>query len=645
MNAPLRLLNNRRQRDTRATTALSQQIARLAWLVPLLSFALVIAHQVVEFFWLHDASEFHFLADTLVYGMLGPVIVWFALGWIKRRVMLKEKAENELVHAHAELTSLNHRISFLLNVNQRLAQAPDEDALAQLSLQLLGEATPSLVGSAMIRFDDQHQPMPIEYRGTLEENILTKWHAHLSSRSVKQRCASCQLFAAQRGQDCPALEYLPLNDVSGVVCLTLERNHREFGILGMFLSADAALTEEEKNLLDAITAEISTAFENIRLRTRELTTFHDITEALQLRLDLNGLMNRILNLTMETSNADAGLLVLKESDGTLTPYATAGTLTPALPRETGEGEGWGWLPLVESLIARAMKDASAEPLVATVRGKSGNPISVLCAPMVTDKSAIGAIALMSRQPESVLGRQTRVVAVIAGQAALLAQNARLYAQLENQAILAERGRLAREMHDGLAQTLGYLKMRARQIARWVDAGQTEQAEDALQSLADTADDAYLDLRAAIDGLRLTLDDQPGADFSSRLNRCVASYERQSAQQVELNIDSRAGSALALSAQAHLLGIVQEALTNIRKHANADRVTLTLSAADNQIQLVIQDNGRGFNASSAQADAHHGLRLMRERADLLGADLQITSAPGKGTRVCVELSLQRVAPNG
>ncbi|OGO36105.1 MAG: hypothetical protein A2Z03_08965 [Chloroflexi bacterium RBG_16_56_8] len=599
-----------------APILLSNQIAWLRWLVPLFALLLVLAHQIVERLWFPDDSAFHFAANIIVYGVLGPSIVWLALGWIKRKVAHKEKAEAELVQAHSDLTSLNRRVSFLLHVNQRLAQVSDEDHLAELTLQLPGEAVPAVVSSAMVRFDEHHQPMPIAYRGALDETVLANWHQYLSSQPVQKRCQSCQVHAAQVGQDCPLLQHLPIDDVSGIVCQPLARNDREFGILGMFLHAESKLTDEEQELLDAVTAEISTAFENIRLRTRELTTFYDINETLQLRLDLRGLLNRILHLTMETCNADAGSLALKESDGSLTAHATLGD--------------WGdvdWL----ALATRALGDTNGEATI-TRHGRT----SVLCAPMMGEDGAQGVIVLANRQDAAALRRQTRLISAIAGQAALLAQNAHLYAELENQAILAERGRLAREMHDGLAQTLGYLKMRARQIERWLGAGQSEKASGALHELADTADNAYLDLRAALDGLRLT---SSAPDLAAQLRRCVADFQAQSGQTVALALDSQAGSALSISAQAHLTRIAQESLTNIRKHANATQVRLTLTTSGDRVQLLLEDNGQGFDVGSDEPETHHGLRMMRERASLLGAELQVTSAPGHGTQVRVQIPLK------
>jgi len=582
-------------------------------------------YQAAQYFWMPRSKELELAVEMLLYGVAGPALVWLALGWMQHKAALHEAAEAELVRAHAELTRLNQRISFLLKVNQRLGEADDEETLAGLALQLPGEAVPAVVGCALVRFDDHHQPRPVEYRGALDEAVLTAWHKHLSTQGVRRQCQVCQLRAARPGQLCPVYEHFPLPAADRIICLPLERNGRQFAILGLFIAAGQEMTDAERDLLDALTGEIAIAFENTRLRTQELVTLYDINESLQQRLGFDGLLGRILTRTMQASHADAGLLLLLEPDGSLAPYAASGEW-----REAGS------LPLVESLAAGALRENSGEPVAATLRGQApqANTASVLCAPMLADAGPLGVIVLGSRRQDAFLRQQMRLVSAIASQAALLAENARLYARLEHQAILAERGRLAREMHDGLAQTLGYIKMHAGQIARWLESGQADRANNALHELARTADEAYLDLRATLDGLRLPLAAHAHADFATQLRQLASAFENQSGLTVEVVAEAK--PPLSVPAQAHLLRIVQESLTNIRKHARADHVQLNLTALDDRLRLLIQDDGQGFNPAADPPASHHGLALMRERADLLGAELSVTSAPGGGTQVCVEL---------
>jgi len=595
----------------------------------MLALLLVLIHQTAEYLWFSTSHELHFASALLVYGLIGPAIVWLALGWTQRKVAIKEAAEAELVQTHAELTRLNRRVSFLLQVSQRLGGAADEEALTALLLRLPGEIAPAIVGSALIRFDDQRQPMPVEYQGTLDEAVLTEWHRYLTTQTepLRLRCGACQLRAARIGQFCPLFERLPLQNVGGIVCLPLERNQRPFAMLGLFLAMGHTLTDEERDLLEAVATESAIAFENMRLRTRELAAFYEVNETLQLRLDFDGLMARILNQTMEASQADTGLLLLQNPEGALVTCAT-----------TGDWQSADRLPLIESLAAGALRQGNGEPVIVTLSGQTSEPdtTAVLCAPLLADDGPLGAMVLCSRRRAAFLRQQVRLVSAIARQTALLVQNTRLYARLEHQAILVERSRLAREMHDGLAQTLGYLKMRARQIARWVEAGQTERAGQALDELAQTADEAYLDLRVALDGLRQTLDSRPGTDLATQLRDYVTDFERQTGLPVTLALEPV--PRLSPFRQVHLLRIVQESLSNIRKHAQARHVRLTLTTHEHNLALFIEDNGQGFEVGRDRPDTCHGLRLMRERAHLLGADLQVTSVPGEGTCVHVEVPL-------
>ena len=623
--------NLRRGQAARPPAPLSQQIARLRWQVPLFALLLVLVQQTGKRLWFSGAGTFNLAAEIVLYGLLGPGVVWLALGWIGHQAALKEKAEAELVRTHAELTRLNRRISFLLKVNQRLSEATDEESLSALILQLPGEILPSLVGCSLTRFDEQRQPMPVIYRGAIDEVALAEWHQYLSSPSARQCCAACQSRSAWAGHDqgCPLFQRSPMPDVSRVICLPLERNGREFGALGLFLAEGQTLTDGDRRLMEALISETTVAFENARLRSRELATLYEVNETLQLRLDFDGMMSRILNRTMEASRAEAGLMLLRDAEGVLTPCAT-----------TGDWKGLGRLPVVESLAEGAVREANGEPVVATLHGQPPLPdaITVLCAPMIGDDGPLGAIVLGSFRREAFVRQHMRLVSAIAGQAALLAQNARLYARLEHQAILAERARLAREMHDGLAQTLGYLKMRAGQIARWVETGQNEQAGDALREMAQTANDAYLDLRTALDGLRPPLAPESDIPFAVQLRRLADTFASQSGLTAKVTLEAE--PQLSASAQAHLLRLVQESLTNVRKHAQASHVRLTVTACDERTTLLIEDDGQGFETGGDLPDSTHGLRLMRERADLLGAELQVTSAPGLGTRVRIEVPASR-----
>jgi signal transduction histidine kinase len=201
----------------------------------------------------------------------------------------------------------------------------------------------------------------------------------------------------------------------------------------------------------------------------------------------------------------------------------------------------------------------------------------------------------------------------------------------HQAILDERARLAREIHDGLAQTLAFLKMEASRMQSFLEQGETERLAQSFQGYARTLADAYLDARQAIDDLRR----QPDIDLADWLERAAADFEAVTGTPVEVHLDLE-NSSFPMQVNAQLTRIIQEALTNVRKHSRAAQVAVRLSRSGAGILLEVQDNGCGFTPVLGLPASQYGLRGMRERAESIGADFQVISQLGGGTTVQVRL---------
>ena len=203
----------------------------------------------------------------------------------------------------------------------------------------------------------------------------------------------------------------------------------------------------------------------------------------------------------------------------------------------------------------------------------------------------------------------------------------------NRALLEERARLAREMHDGLAQDLWTARLKQGRLATMVTG---EEQRALAQDVMDAIDTGIADSRQAVMAMRAGSTDAP-------LLEVVKRYVEDFGDRFALDARFEAtGSAPALSArsEAEVLRIVQEALNNIRKHADATVVRVTASATDQGIEIAVRDNGRGF--AQERPTAGFGLISMRERAALIGAELTVRSAPSDGTRVVVTLPV-RMAP--
>ena len=174
------------------------------------------------------------------------------------------------------------------------------------------------------------------------------------------------------------------------------------------------------------------------------------------------------------------------------------------------------------------------------------------------------------------------------------RNAQLYTQLRQSAVLDERFRLSREMHDGVAQTLGYLGMQAERLEQLVERGDTILLPQELKELRRVIADAYLDVRETIDGLRLTVD-QPGG-FVGALETHVEDFTRRTGLPVDCSCVETPPN-LPPDVALHLLRITQEALTNVRRHAGAHHVWVSLARENGSLELTVSDDGQGFDPGS------------------------------------------------
>eukprot|EP01030_Chromulinospumella_sphaerica_P010980 gene10980-10783_t len=217
------------------------------------------------------------------------------------------------------------------------------------------------------------------------------------------------------------------------------------------------------------------------------------------------------------------------------------------------------------------------------------------------------------------------------------ENQRLEGRSRQLAVSEERNLVAQGLHDSIAQGLNFLHLQVQMLEQSLEAGEQEEAAGIVPQLRAGVEESHQDVRELLHNFRARL---PEGNIATSLQETVDKFRRQTGIPAELVADSD-GAPLPREQQLQLLFIVQEALSNVRKHAGATQVKVCLQDRQD-FSLSIDDNGAGFAPEllAQRGEGHVGIHIMRERAQRIDARLEVQSSPGKGTRV--ELHLPKAA---
>jgi signal transduction histidine kinase len=201
------------------------------------------------------------------------------------------------------------------------------------------------------------------------------------------------------------------------------------------------------------------------------------------------------------------------------------------------------------------------------------------------------------------------------------------------AVHDERRRLARELHDSIAQTLYGITLSASRVLTLLERSETEQVHTIVSEMLSLANDSQTELRALVHDLRTDESSLLQAGLTGALASQAAALEARGECQVRLSLADEPD--IAPRTKAILARIAREALHNVAKHAQATQVNVVLEVGASHVTLLLADDGRGFDPYAAHP-GHFGLQLMCEQAMAVGAALELVSAPGRGTQIRVHV---------
>ncbi len=266
----------------------------------------------------------------------------------------------------------------------------------------------------------------------------------------------------------------------------------------------------------------------------------------------------------------------------------------------------------------------------------------ICLPLRARGITLGVMEIRLPDSYEISANDIELLKAVADQIGVAIENAQLR-ELRERAIREERERIARELHDGLSQWLGYVNTKAMAARLLLGKDQIQAADQQLFQLEEVSKELLVDVREAILGLKMA--GQSSAGLASNLSEYIVHFGNLSGLAVRLAVAPEVKN-LPLKAETEyqLMRIIQEALNNVRKHASASQALVEVQLRDDQLEISIIDDGVGFDlqAHLADHDDHLGLQTMRERAEMIGAELQIESTPNRGALIRVRLAVPKEA---
>lgn len=526
------------------------------------------------------------------YGLMGPLVTWMTLEWIAQQVQERERTQ-------AALEQANRRLEAVGNV---LKGASGAENLEQALAAVVGEVARTLNREAALTLEGVRAASP-------------------GFQGIPQQTYS-----------------LALGGLDAKLELDLPR----------------PISKEEQGFLEVLVPEVVGALEGVRARTRDLLTLYEVDQALRAEANLEKLLARLLERILEWADADGGGVFLLDQERFLQPQVMRGLShasdrampVPGLSHASDRAgiapdpspNGARATPPDLGLISHAFapegiwKEALEAP-VFVQDNLLALPLSINDQPgqAAQPDSAIGLMLVQGQA--AILQQKLPFLRFLAAQVALAVRNAQAYLRAEELALTEERNRIAREIHDGIAQALAFMALKLDLSERLLNTDPPKALAE-LGEVKDALRAQIREVRRSIFALRPI--DLERYGFLESVRRYCTAFAEQAGFRVRLDLPEK----LELSQASELVffRVLQEALANAAKHARPSLVQVSLqSLGERGGVLEVQDNGKGFQAGTAAAGmGGFGLTQMHERVEARGGHFTVETAVEQGTTVRAEL---------
>ena len=560
--------------------------------------------------------------------------------------------QQQLKISHAEMALREHELAILNEMSLAASQLLDLQEIMDLALDTMVNKL-GMANGLIFLWDEAASRYTLRASyglssAQIEEIDRRRQNGLDITREVAE--SSQELFVVEMVADARFHGIWDNLDDRSYVNLPLMSRGTVVGVMALISPVSHLITQRKVEFLKAVGREIGVAIDNAVLladtqqREQEAITLYELGTKISASLALSEVLDVVASAARELLDADIGLVGLYDEERReVVMKAAAGVqadllkgLRIPIPMD-GRSPGKTLLDGQPVMAEISNSDPSAHHYEGWITGEQ--VAFSLTVPLLRGERLLGLIEVMTRQPRHFMQSDAQLLMRLAHHVVVSIENAQLYRQLRYLAALEERDRLAREMHDHLAQALGYLNVKSSITDDQLSNGQIDQASEGLAELKKIAKLMYIDVRESIFNLRTAV--SLHKSLHQTLEEYLAEYRTHYGLDVRLSLEHEDTIEFIPEVANQILRIIQEALTNVRKHADASCVWIRCEEDCDQICIKIEDNGHGFYTTRIAKDGqqHYGLQIMRERAESIGGNLELDSVPGQGTRVIVRVPVQ------
>lgn len=407
--------------------------------------------------------------------------------------------------------------------------------------------------------------------------------------------------------------------------------------LGSLAQGFNRMAENLENVYNTLESRVEDETRRLAMRNRELGILYGITAFLSEPAPLQTLCEGFLERLKTALGADAGAVRLHQPQSEKLYMLTHDGLSEEFVNQEAAldcGECLCGEVMVGGLPA-AFDTARPPPgmkLRTCIREgfATATAFGIMC-----DKQRIGVFNIYFRRPQAMSEQEIHLLETLGHHLGVAIENQRLKMRDKQLAISEERNLLAQELHDSIAQGLAFLNIQVQLLQDSLNKGRIDEAQQTAGQLREGVQESYDDVRELLVHFRTRVNH---ADLDSAIVAALEKFEGQTGIATRFEQSGELGP-LPQSDEIQIMHIVQESLSNIRKHAGAGYVHVHLLRDVGACEIRVRDDGVGFdpvNEPKVQSDRHVGLKIMRERAHRIGAALQITSQPGSGTTIVLRV---------